>query len=40
VPIEKMVKNGSEVVYRPDEVVFKDAPSKLYGPDGEQLEQW
>ena len=40
VPIEKMVKDGREVVYRPDEVVFKDAPSKLYGPDGEELEQW
>jgi hypothetical protein len=40
VPIEKMVKNGKEVVYRPDEVVFKEAPSKLYGPDGAELQHW
>jgi endonuclease YncB( thermonuclease family) len=40
IPMEKMVKDGTKVVYGPDEVVFKEAPSTLYGPDGKKVDQW
>ncbi|MEK7403476.1 MAG: thermonuclease family protein, partial [Acidobacteriota bacterium] len=40
IPIEKMVEGGKKVVYRPEQVVFKDAPSTLYGADGKKLERW
>jgi len=39
IPIQKMVED-EKVVYNPDQVVFKDAPSTLYGGDGKELERW
>jgi endonuclease YncB( thermonuclease family) len=38
--IDEMVKSGKEVIYGPDEVVFKEAPSTLFAPDGKKLERW
>ena len=29
-----MVKDGTKVIYGPDEVLFKEAPSTLYAADG------
>lgn len=38
--IDEMVKSGEEVIYQPDEVVFKDAPSTVFSADGKELEPW
>ena len=40
IPLEKMVKDGKKVVYSPDQVVFKDAPSTLYRDDGSPVTTW
>lgn len=38
-PVARMIEGG-RLVYRPDEVIFKDAPSALYVPDGRKLTSW
>ena len=40
IPLADMVKNGKKVVYRPGEVVFKDAPSTVYDAQGKELVGW
>jgi hypothetical protein len=39
-PLEKMVKDGKRIVYGPDEVVFKEASSRLYDANGTPIDQW
>jgi len=38
--IEKMVKAGRQVIYAPDEVVFKEAGSRLFTTDGHEIREW
>lgn len=38
--LDKMVKAGRQVVYAPDEVVFKEAGSQLFTADGQLIREW
>lgn len=38
--IEKMVKAGRQIIYGPDEVVFKEAGSRLFTAEGQPIEKW
>ena len=38
--IEKMVKAGRQVIYAPDEVVFKEAGSQLFTSEGQMIREW
>jgi len=38
--IEKMVKAGRQVIYAPDEVVFKEAGSQLFTTEGQMIREW
>jgi len=38
--IEKMVKAGRQVIYAPDEVVFKEAGSRLFTAKGQLIQKW
>ena len=38
--LEKMVKSGRQVVYAPDEVVFKEAGSQLFTAEGQLIRKW
>lgn len=38
--IEKMVRAGRQVVYAPDEVVFKEAGSRLFTTGGQEIREW
>lgn len=40
IPLDKMVKGGKTIMYGPDQVVFKEAPSRLYAIDGKVIDQW
>jgi endonuclease YncB( thermonuclease family) len=38
--IERMVKAGRQVIYAPDEIVFKEAGSQLFTAEGQPIKNW
>ncbi len=39
-PLAKMVRTGKIIQYEPDEIVFKESPSKLNASDGKVIDHW